>query len=584
MTSQKQEEAPTDRNAPNENPFPAVEQAVASLVSARDTWARTSIAERISILEDIRTALDGVAPAWVDSAAKAKQLPTDSPLVGEEWTSGPYALMGACNGLIETLSGMPGKTFLDQIPLRSLPNGQTAARVTPHSVWDQLLLSGVTAEVWMKPGIDASNLANHTAQSYDQPAEQRTGRVALVLGAGNIAAIAPLDAFQKLFVEHQVVVLKMNPVNDYLTPHLEQALRPLIERDALRIVTGGGDVGAWLTNHPSVEEIHITGAESTHDAIVWGTGAEGQANREAGTPKIDKRITSELGAVCPTIVVPGPWSPADVQFQAEHIATQKLHNSGFNCVACQALIMPDGWDQSASLLDAVQRIIGQSSRPAYYPGAEDRLEQFASQAAQPTRISRGKAPAVVMNDLDDAPWFCNNEVFAPALSIKRLPGSNAEQYLLDAIEFANNELHGTLGANVLIHPATIREIGRDRFEEILAELRYGTIAINAWTGLGFLMTACPWGAFPGHTLDDAQSGIGTVHNTFMFDAAERTVVEAPFRPFPRSMLGGQFSLLPRPPWFITNRRSHHIGRLLTQFQYRPAWHRLPRIFYHALLG
>ena len=72
MTSQKQEEALTDRNAPNENPFPAVEQAVASLVSARDTWARTSIAESISILEDIRTALDGVAPAWVDSAAKAK--------------------------------------------------------------------------------------------------------------------------------------------------------------------------------------------------------------------------------------------------------------------------------------------------------------------------------------------------------------------------------------------------------------------------------------------------------------------------------------------------------------------------------
>jgi hypothetical protein len=34
-------------------------------------------------------------------------------------------------------------------------------------------------------------------------------------------------------------------------------------------------------------------------------------------PKNPRRVTSELGNVSPTIVVPGPWSAADVQFQAE---------------------------------------------------------------------------------------------------------------------------------------------------------------------------------------------------------------------------------------------------------------------------
>ena len=161
---------------------------------------------------------------------------------------------------------------------------------------------------------------------------------------------------------------------------------------------------------------------------------------------------------------------------------------------------------------------------------------------------------------------------------------DAETYLVNAIAFANDQLHGTLGANVLIHPKTICAIGKKRFEEIIADLHYGAIAINAWTGLAFLATACPWGAFPGHTPQDVQSGIGTVHNTFMLENTERTVVQAPWRPFPRGLLSLQFTLLPRPPWFITNTKQHKVGMLLTKFQYKPGWFKLPRIFLNALLG
>ncbi len=209
-----------------------------------------------------------------------------------------------------------------------------AATVLPHSIWDYLLLSGVKVDVWMEPGVTKDNLAQHTASIYGDPnsLQHKKGKVSLVLGAGNIAAIAPLDVFQKLFSENQVVILKMNPVNEYLIEFLTPALKPLIDRGVLehcarrrrrRPVFGG--------NHPTVEEIHITGAGASHDAIVWGVGEEGGANKAAGTPKNNRTITSELGAVCPTIVVPGPWSTADISFQAEQVATQKkLHNSGFN--------------------------------------------------------------------------------------------------------------------------------------------------------------------------------------------------------------------------------------------------------------
>jgi aldehyde dehydrogenase (NAD(P)+) len=68
----------------------------------------------------------------------------------------------------------------------------------------------------------------------------------------------------------------------------------------------------------------MTGSAATHDAIVFGTGTEGTGRKKAGTPLLDKPATSELGGVSPTIVLPGGWSEADLRYQAEHIAPQKL--------------------------------------------------------------------------------------------------------------------------------------------------------------------------------------------------------------------------------------------------------------------
>ena len=100
----------------------------------------------------------------------------------------------------------------------------------------------------------------------------------------------------------------------------------------------------------------------------------------------------------------------------------------------------------------------------------------------------------------------------------------------------------------------------------------------------FLLPYASWGAFPGHTLDNVQSGIGVVHNAMLFDRPQRTVVEAPFTPFPRNLLSLRFTLLPRPPWFITNRRANVLGRLLTRFQAQPSFAKLFAIFANALRG
>ena len=565
-----------------------VGRVVAAVSKKKEKWAATPVSRRIELLMQVREALVEHADEWGTLAAAAKGLPADSPLVGEEWTSGPWAALTAIDVLLRTLTQLDDLRFLDAMKVRETTSHQTAVQVFPTTLTDRLLLSGVSAEIWMEPGVLPSNLRQHVAGAYDPKQRSTNGSLALVLGAGNITSIAPLDALHKLYAEHSVAVLKLNPVTAYLLPVFEKIFASLIDEGVLAIVNGGMDVGVFLTAHPLVETMHITGSAASHDAIVFGTGEEG-AKRKAQDIRLNNRpITSELGAVCPTIVVPGNWTEADIRFQAEHIATQKLHNSGFNCVASQVLILPQDWPHAAALLSELEKIISSArTRPLYYPGSGDRLAAFRKH--YPEAVALGSDPDVQRlivvldgtNVQDD--YAFQTEVFGPALTVAFLPGAEPAEFLKSAIDFANTRLHGTLGANVIIDPSTEKALG-SRFETLLADLRYGTIAVNAWTGVGFLLAQTPWGAFPGHPMNDIQSGRGFVHNCFLFDRPQRSVIRAPFRPFPRGMLHGSFATLPRPPWFVGNRTSATTARRLLAFQSRPSLFKLLGIFVSAMRG
>lgn len=94
--------------------------------------------------------------------------------------------------------------------------------------------------------------------------------LALAARAGNQVNVIVGDIVQKMLVESCAVVCKMNPVNEYAGPLLEEMLQPLVRSGALRFAYGGGKEGALLCNHPAVDSMHITGSHVTHDAIVWG--------------------------------------------------------------------------------------------------------------------------------------------------------------------------------------------------------------------------------------------------------------------------------------------------------------------------
>ncbi|WP_370185235.1 aldehyde dehydrogenase family protein [Rhodococcus wratislaviensis] len=554
---------------------------VEQLQHGEKVWATLSPRDRIDLLGALTDAVHRHAQEWIDVACRIKQLPSHSPLVGEEWLSGPYALLGGVAALSASLTALEeGGSPLDGYHLTTAPDDRIAVRVLPHTLFDRLLLNGFTAEVWSRPGVSMDEFRQGAGLAQRTPAW--TGGIGVVLGAGNIFSIAPLDALYQLFAHNRVVLLKLNPVTDPLLPVLERVFARFIELGLVKIVTGGVEVGAAAVTHPAVTHVHITGSITSHDAIVFGPGDEGQARKVRGERLLDKPITSELGGVSPTIVVPGRWSTRDLAYQAEHIVTQKLHNNGYNCVASQVLIISDDWTQKEEFLTAVRAAYAKAvTRPAYYPGSDDRTTAALDDHPTAERSGDGDRILVELDSTTHDAAF-DEEYFAPVLVITSLPG-DCRQFLNRAVDFANQRLTGTLGANIIAHPHTIRHLG-DSFTHALTNLRYGTIAINAWTGVGYLTARATWGAFPGHSPDDAQSGIGIVHNGLLLDHTERTIVRGPFRPFPRSILTGQPTISPRPPWFVTNRTAATTARRLTAFTAHPAWRKLPGIITSALRG
>lgn len=569
-----------------------IDDALLQLTAAQDRWAALGLTGRRELLERLIGSVAARSQEWVDQAAGYKGLDPESPLLGEEWTSGPYAVLNGLSALAESIRALEqGNSPVDGFGVGSAPGGRVTVKVLPHGIFDRLLLNGFSAEVWMQPGVSKAQVRSEAGLGGRTP--EASGGVGVVLGAGNITSIPLLDVLYELYAHNRVVVLKLNPITDSIRPVFEKAFAPLISDGFLHIMSGGSDVGQYLVHHESVTHVHMTGSAANHDAIVFGAGADGAVRRaavRAGTtkPLLDKGISSELGGVSPTIVVPGDWSKADLRFQAEHVATQRLHNGGYNCIAAQVVILSADWPQREAFLTELRSALSRApQRKPYYPGSDQRVASATASYPLAERldggrvlIDAGSAAAEAGSAADENAFHI--EYFAPVLAVTQLPGVGVA-FLRAAVDAANDDFAGTLGVNVIAHPRTLRAAGAT-FDEVLAELRYGAIAVNTWTGFGFLLARAPWGAYPGHHLTDVQSGIGIVHNALLLASTERTVIRGPFRPSHRSWGAREFTLSPKPPYFVTNRTQATTGRRLTAFAAEPSWAKLPGIFLSALRG
>lgn len=71
---------------------------------------------------------------------------------------------------------------------------------------------------------------------------------------------------------------------------------------------------------------------------------------------------------------------------------------------------------------------------------------------------------------------------------------------------ANDDIWGSLSCTLLVHPATEAAHG-PAVQRALDALRYGCVAVNAWSVVGFLSPQAHWGAFAREqTIADVGSG------------------------------------------------------------------------------
>jgi hypothetical protein len=63
-----------------------------------------------------------------------------------------------------------------------------------------------------------------------------------------------------------------------------------------------------------------------------------------------------------------------------------------------------------------------------------------------------------------------------------------------------------------------------------------------------------------------------VHNTFMLEGIEKTVVRGPLTVFPK------------PPWFITHRNAHEVARRMVALEAAPSLLKVPSVAIAAMRG
>lgn len=551
---------------------------VGRLREAAERFAREPIVKKLGWLYQIRERMARSAERWTAAICEHTRIDLHSPTAGEAWMLGPGVTLRSLRLLSASLSDIQ-RSGVPRLPskVRALDNGQFAVRVFPAGLFDHGLLPGVQAEVRLNPGPGGEPLPQ--ASFYREAAPR--GRVAVVLGAGNLTSIPALDTLYKLFVEGQVVILKLNPVNEYIGPIFEEVMKPLIDQGYLAIVYGGAEVGSRLCNHPQVDEVHITGSDRTHDTIVWGRDkAERDRRRSLHQPLLEKRITSELGNITPVIVVPGAYSDTELSAMGESIAGMITQNASFNCVSAKLLVLPRGWEGAERLLGIIGSVLAQvAPRYAYYPGAQERYQALTREVEQVQTFGRagaGELPWTLIRGLDPndrSTLHFRMEPFCCITSVVELEETEPSAFLRQATAFCNDTLWGTLNAVLFVPPARLDDPSFNLdLESSVRRLRYGVVGINQWSAVGYAVGTAPWGGHPSSTLGDIQSGQGWVHNSYMLEGIEKCVVRGPLTsPF-------------RPVWSPLHRTCDLVGRELCAFEAEPDVWRLSKLGFHALRG
>jgi len=284
------------------------------------------------------------------------------------------------------------------------------------------------------------------------------------------------------------IVLKPSPFTPLSSLKLGEVLRDVVPAGVLNIVSGGNELGQWVSEHPVVRKISFTGSVATGKKIAI-----------AAAPDL-KRVTLELGGNDAAIVLPD----VDPAKAAEKLFWGAFTNSGQVCSAIKRLYVHESI--YGKMVEAITEVakrtkmgdglaadsaLGPINNQPQFERVRELVEDAKRKGAK--ILTGGSARAgggyffepTIMTDVSDGVRIVDEEQFGPALPI--LPYRDIE----DAIERANATHFGLSGS------VWTNDVAKGR--EIVTRLDCGTGWVNQhlairpdapfggskWSGIGY---------------------------------------------------------------------------------------------------
>ncbi|MDH4842261.1 aldehyde dehydrogenase family protein [Pseudomonas sp. BN505] len=303
------------------------------------------------------------------------------------------------------------------------------------------------------------------------------------------------------------VVLKPSPFTPLATIHMVALMHEVLPAGVINVVTGGDNVGPWITEHPDINKITFTGSTQTGKAILRNTSAS------------LKRVTLELGGNDAALVL----MDADPKTIARDLFWAAFRNNGQICIAAKRIYVHASiYDDVASELVAYAKTVkmgdgftdgvqlGPIQNALQYARIKELLKtshmagvRFLTGGDVPSGPGYFIPPAIADNPQDSLPIVCE-EAFGPVVPLLKYHS------IEEAISRINDSIYGLAGS--------VWGKDLDLAEEIAKKIDSGTIWINTTQELH------PRQIFAGHK----QSGLGTengIEGLLEYTAPHTTVVK-----------------------------------------------------------
>jgi acyl-CoA reductase-like NAD-dependent aldehyde dehydrogenase len=284
------------------------------------------------------------------------------------------------------------------------------------------------------------------------------------------------------------IIVKPSPFTPLCTLKLGEMCRDILPPGVFNVITGGDELGRWMTSHAGIDKIAFTGSTETGKHVMRSA---------AGTMK---RVTLELGGNDPAIVLPDvdPRSLAPQLFWAAFQnnaqfcnATKRLylHERVYDAVLAelvhytQTVKVGNGADPDTQL-GPIQNYPQYMKVREYFEDCRRNGYRFAVGGEVESNAKGWFLPVTLVDNPPEDSRIVTEEPFGPILPVLKW---NDEE---DVIRRANNSRYG-LGASVW---------GEDLLavQRIGARLEVGTVWLNE------VHQYSPNQAFGGHK----ESGLG----------------------------------------------------------------------------